>query len=181
MRNKAVYVSVVCGLLAGSSCNSRQHIVDSEVKAQPETTEIPKLRTEYWPPDLEIRSGDTVVAGGYRLQWATSSLNDSALVDTVQDERGKLLTVAHNYQTELRAWENGTPLFTTILSKSVFGSAAETQPYGWHFIDYRGYRAGEFIFLAGLYYPDSDVGKSAEVAIDVHGNARVVKMLDATE
>ncbi|QIX60779.1 hypothetical protein HER32_06145 [Hymenobacter sp. BT18] len=115
----------------------------------------------------------------YRLSWVTKSLNDNAVLDTVQDDKGKFLIAGHNYETKLQAWHNSQPLFTTTLTKELLGSPEEVAAYSWHSITYQGYRKEEFIFHAWMSIPDSDIGWEGEIAVDKSGQPRLVRLLDA--
>lgn len=158
--------------VVASSCDNPS--TPAQVAGEPVNT-APTIRKELWPPDTTIRSSDTLihVPTAYRLHWLTKSLNDNAVFDTVQDDHGKLLIAAHNYQTELQAWQGKKLLFTTTLTKQLMGAPEVVKAYSWHDIQYQGYRNGEFVFRAWMNVPDSDIGQNAEIAVNKTGVCRL--------
>lgn len=150
----------------------------SPEKAQPAAAPPPPsaLRVEYWPIDTTTTREDTLLANGYRLRWTSYSLNDSAVVDTVRDTQGLLLQRSHNEQTLLRAEQDGRPLFEVTLGKELFGSPGAPDMV-WHLIDYRGRNGRNFVFVASLCGPDSDVCQEAEIGVSPEGKARLLRVL----
>ncbi|MCC3157231.1 hypothetical protein LJ737_08275 [Hymenobacter sp. 15J16-1T3B] len=149
---------------------------DSETSRQPAVAlPRPALRTEYWPVDTAIQREDTLLADGYRLRWASYSLNDSAVVDTVWDDHGPLLQGAHNEQTKLRGEQNGRPVFEVTLGKELFGYPAVDRR--WHLIGFQEKRGQEAVFVASLCVPDSDICETAEIGVSPQGRARLLRRL----
>jgi hypothetical protein len=143
------------------------------------------MRIEYSSIDTTTSVDDTIVhlPDTYRLRWVTSSLNDSAVIDTAQDEQDKFLIAAHNHQTKLQAWHEGKPLFTSVLTKQLIGPQKELAEYSWRDIAYQRYQNECFVFRIWMSIPDSDVGQAAEIVIEKNGKYRSIKLLQerATE
>jgi hypothetical protein len=174
-KSKARLIGIGLLFLLNGGCNSSPNSSQSLAK----NSYVEKMRVEYWPVDTTSSVGDTIVhlPDVYRLRWVTGSLNDSAVIDTAQDEQGKFLIAEHNHQTKLQVWHEEKPLFTSILTKQLVGSQKDLAEYSWHDITYQRYQNGCFIFRIWMNIPDSDIGQAAEVAIDKNGKHRFVKLL----
>lgn len=165
---------LIVGLLLTVGCSSPDQAATSPPAAGPPPPAA--LRTEYWPIDTATTRADTLLADGYRLRWTSYSLRDSAVVDTVRDAQGPLLQYSHNEQTRLRGERNGRPLFEVTLGKELFGLPVATDMV-WGLGDYRGRRGQDFVFLASLCVPDSDVCETAEIGVSPTGEARLLRVL----
>jgi hypothetical protein len=104
------------------------------------------------------------------------SLNDSAVVDTVRDDRGPFLQGAHNQQTTLWGEQNGRRLFEVKLGKELFGPPVAADRV-WRLIRYQESRGRAAVFLASRCYPDSDICETAEIGVSPDGKARLLRLL----
>lgn len=62
------------------------------------------------------------------------------------------------------------------LGKELFGPPVATDCV-WRLIDYRGRRGRDFVFVASLCVPDSDVCEMAEIGVSSEGKARLLRVL----
>jgi hypothetical protein len=150
-KSKVHLIGIGILFLLNVGCNSSPNPSQSLVK----NSDAGRMRIEYSSIDTTTSVDDTIVhlPDTYRLRWVTSSLNDSAVIDTAQDEQDKFLIAAHNHQTKLQAWHEGKPLFTSVLTKQLIGPQKELAEYSWRDVAYQRYQNECFVFRIWMSIP----------------------------
>ena len=149
----------------------------------------PAPRRTYWPLDSAVERRDTLLPGPerYRVRVVTTSLNDSAVVNSIVEDAGLALDVSHNYQSELFVFRGEKPWLHHRLTKTPFVVHPATKQLGaeqeWALsrTEFVAHRQGKFLFYTRLGIPDSDIFVEAEVALSPAHGLQVISVRQPIE